>query len=90
MTPALAHIAGIPLEETLAMAAPVLGATCAALMATLRNRGRRPWRRGSKPCGAAKLAPRRLGSRARARGLVVRCCARMRAQDPLPSTSRPR
>jgi hypothetical protein len=47
MTPTLAHIAGIPLEETLAMAAPVLGATCAALMATLRNRGRRPWRRSS-------------------------------------------
>ena len=46
----LAHIAGLPLEETLAMAAPVLGATCAALMATLRGRGRgrgrRPWRRG--------------------------------------------
>jgi len=45
LTP-LAHIAGLPLEETLAMAAPVLGATCAALMATLRGRGRRPWRRG--------------------------------------------
>ena len=46
----LAHIAGIPLEETLAMAAPVLGATCAALMATLRNRGRRPWKQPrSKP-----------------------------------------
>jgi hypothetical protein len=39
---ALAHIAGIPLEETLAMAGPVLGATCVALMATLRSR---PWRR---------------------------------------------
>jgi hypothetical protein len=50
MRPDLAHIAGIPLEETLAMAAPVLGATCAALMATLRShRGRRPWRRGDKP-----------------------------------------
>jgi hypothetical protein len=45
LTP-LAHIAGLPLEETLVMAAPVLGATCAALMATLRGRGRRPWRRG--------------------------------------------
>ncbi len=43
-----AHIVGIPLEETLAMAAPVLGATCAALMATLRGRGRRPWRRAGK------------------------------------------
>lgn len=42
----LAHIAGIPVEETIAMAAPVLGATCAALMATLRNhRGRRRPRR---------------------------------------------
>ncbi|MEA2217477.1 MAG: hypothetical protein QOJ35_103 [Solirubrobacteraceae bacterium] len=49
MTPVLAHIAGIPVEETLAMAVPVLGATCAALMATLRNRGRRPWRRDGKP-----------------------------------------
>jgi len=44
-----AHIMGIPLEETLAMGAPVLGATCVALMATLRGNGvrRRPWRRGS-------------------------------------------
>lgn len=33
----LAHIAGIPVEETLAMAMPVLGATCAALVATLRT-----------------------------------------------------
>jgi hypothetical protein len=48
MTPSLAHIAGIPLEETLAMAAPVFGATCAALMATIRSRGRRPWRRSPK------------------------------------------
>ena len=48
MTAPLAHIAGIPIEETLAMAAPVLGATCAAFMATLRNRGRRPWRRSGK------------------------------------------
>ena len=45
VTGPLAHIAGIPVEETLAMAVPVLGATCAALMATLRSRGRRPWRR---------------------------------------------
>jgi hypothetical protein len=44
MTP-VAHIAGIPLEETLAMAAPVFGATCAALMATIRSR---PWRRSDK------------------------------------------
>ena len=47
MTP-VAHIAGIPLEETLAMAAPVFGATCAAVMATIRSRGRRPWRRSPK------------------------------------------
>jgi hypothetical protein len=45
MTPSLAHIVGIPIEETVAMAAPVLGATCAALVATLRNWGRRPRRR---------------------------------------------
>jgi hypothetical protein len=44
----LAHIVGIPFEETLAMAAPVMGAMGAALMATLRHRGRRPWRRSSK------------------------------------------
>jgi hypothetical protein len=45
--PILAHIAGIPVEETLAMAAPVLGATCAAFMATLRShRDRRSRRRG--------------------------------------------
>jgi hypothetical protein len=44
----LAHIVGIPLEETLAMAAPVLGATCVALMATLRGHGRRRWRRVDK------------------------------------------
>jgi hypothetical protein len=49
MKPLLAHIAGIPIEETLAMAAPVLGATCAALMATLRShRARRSWRRSGK------------------------------------------
>jgi len=50
MTALVAHIAGIPIEETLVMAAPVLGATCVALMATLRGNGvrRRPWRRGSR------------------------------------------
>ena len=47
MSAHLAHIVGIPFEETLAMAAPVLGATCAALMATLRHRSRR-WRRSGK------------------------------------------
>lgn len=44
-----AHIVGIPIEETLAMAAPVLGAMCAALMASLRSRRLRPWRRSDKP-----------------------------------------
>ena len=39
------HIAGIPIEETVAMAVPVLGATYVALMATLRSR-RRSWKRG--------------------------------------------
>lgn len=46
----IAHIAGIPVEETIAMAVPVLGATCAALMATLRTwRDRGTVRSGSKP-----------------------------------------
>lgn len=34
----IAHIAGIPLEESLVMAAPVLGAMYVALMASLRSR----------------------------------------------------
>lgn len=44
MRPIVAHIAGIPLEETLAMALPVLGATYVALMARLRTR-KRSWKR---------------------------------------------
>ena len=40
----VAHIAGLPLEETLAMAAPVIGATYVALMASLRTR-KRSWKR---------------------------------------------
>jgi hypothetical protein len=40
-----AHIAGIPIEETLAMAAPVLGAATAAIIATLRSHRRRFFRR---------------------------------------------
>jgi hypothetical protein len=40
----VAHIAGIPLEETIAMALPVLGATYVALMASLRTR-KRSWKR---------------------------------------------
>jgi len=35
-----AHIAGIPVEETLAMAVPVLGAVYAALVASVRARRR--------------------------------------------------
>lgn len=46
---ALAHIAGFPVEETLAMAMPVLGATCVAIMASLSGaRRRRAWRRDSR------------------------------------------
>jgi hypothetical protein len=40
----VAHIAGIPVEETLLMAVPVVGAMYVALMATLRSR-RRSWKR---------------------------------------------
>ena len=40
----VAHIAGIPIEETLAMGIPALGATYVAIMASLRSR-RRPWKR---------------------------------------------
>jgi hypothetical protein len=40
----IAHIAGIPIEETLAMALPVLGAGYVAIMASLRAR-RRAWKR---------------------------------------------
>jgi hypothetical protein len=41
----VAHIAGIPLEETLVMAVPVLGAASAAIVATLRSRRRRLFKR---------------------------------------------
>jgi hypothetical protein len=41
----VAHIAGIPLEETLAMAIPVLGAASAAIIATLRGHRRRLFKR---------------------------------------------
>jgi hypothetical protein len=34
----VAHIAGIPLEESLVMAVPVLGAMYVAIMASLRSR----------------------------------------------------
>ena len=40
----VAHIAGIPLEESLAMTVPVLGAMYVALAASLRTR-RLPWKR---------------------------------------------
>jgi hypothetical protein len=41
----VAHIAGIPIEETLAMAIPVLGAASAAIIATLRSHRRKLFRR---------------------------------------------
>ncbi|MDQ3721982.1 MAG: hypothetical protein M3376_02710 [Actinomycetota bacterium] len=44
MPSVVAHIAGIPLEEMIAMAVPVLGATYVALMASLRSR-KRSWKR---------------------------------------------
>ena len=40
----VSHIAGIPLEETIVMAVPILGATYVALMASLRAR-KRSWKR---------------------------------------------
>jgi len=40
----VAHIGGIPIEETLAMAVPVLGAAFAAILASVRTR-RPPWKR---------------------------------------------
>jgi hypothetical protein len=36
--PIIAHIAGIPLEESLVMAVPVLGAMYVAIMASVRSR----------------------------------------------------
>ena len=41
----VAHIAGIPIEETLAMAVPILGAASAAIVATLRAHRRRLFKR---------------------------------------------
>jgi hypothetical protein len=41
MAPTLAHIAGFPVEETLAMAVPVMGAMCVAIMASLSEARRR-------------------------------------------------
>ena len=41
----VAHIAGIPIEETLAMAIPVIGAASAAIIATLRSHRRKLFRR---------------------------------------------
>jgi hypothetical protein len=40
----VAHIGGIPVEETLAMAVPVLGVAYAAIVASVRAR-RRSWKR---------------------------------------------
>jgi hypothetical protein len=39
----VAHIAGIPIEEAVVMSVPVIGATYAAIMASLRSR-RRSWK----------------------------------------------
>jgi hypothetical protein len=39
----VAHIAGIPIEETVAMAVPVVGAAYVAIMTSLRAR-RRSWK----------------------------------------------
>ncbi len=47
MTPVdviLAHIAGFPIEESIVMAIPALGAAYVAIMASLRAR-RRGWKR---------------------------------------------
>jgi len=41
----VAHIAGIPIEETLAMAVPVLGAASAAIIATFRAHRRKIFKR---------------------------------------------
>jgi hypothetical protein len=40
----VAHIGGMPVEETLAMAVPVLGVAYAAIVASVRAR-RRSWKR---------------------------------------------
>ncbi len=47
MTVTIAHIAGIPIEETVAMAVPVIGSAYVAIMASLRAR-RRSWKRDSR------------------------------------------
>ena len=65
MMPLLAHIVGIPLEETLAMAAPVMGAICAALMATL------PQRRAAAPVAPLAASSARK-PRAPAQAIVCR------------------
>ena len=49
----LAHVAGIPLEETLAMAVPVFGASCAAILASLSSARRRRAERGDRRRSAA-------------------------------------
>jgi hypothetical protein len=41
----LAHIAGVPVEETLAMAVPILGMAYAGIVASLRARRRRGFKR---------------------------------------------
>jgi hypothetical protein len=41
----IAHIAGIPVEETVVMAVPILGAAYVGIVATLRARRRRLFKR---------------------------------------------
>jgi hypothetical protein len=45
MAVVLAHIAGIPVEETLAMAVPIIGVTYAAIVASVRAHRRRLFKR---------------------------------------------
>lgn len=55
--PVISHIAGVPIEEAVAMAVPVLGATYVALMARLRaHRPRRRRARESAPGGGGPPA----------------------------------
>jgi len=42
----IAHIAGIPVEETLVMAVPIIGAAYAGIVASLRAHRRRVFKRG--------------------------------------------
>ena len=52
----IAHIGGIPVEETLAMVIPILGAGYVAIVASIRAR-RRVWKRGAHDDGPARRGP---------------------------------